>query len=162
MGISAGAIVQRFGSKRDLLLAVGEVSGSAIDADVEAALARRPPLRALEHFLVTRARGLGTPEQMANHMAFLQLDLADPELRTRAQGHARALLAGIRRLLGAAVDADELRYTALDEQALAVYTTYNGALVSWALVGRGSLSSWLRSRLAAALAPYRVEAVHDP
>ncbi len=154
-GITAGAIVQRFGSKQGLLLAIGQVSGSAIEAEVDAALARRSPLRALEHFLARQVRALRSPEQMANHMAFLQLDLADPELRARAQEHARALLAGIRRLLAAAVDAGELKDGKLDEQALLVYTTYNGALISWALVGKGSLPNWVRSQLSIALAPYR-------
>ncbi len=108
VGITAGAVVQGRGSKQGLLLAIGEVSGSAIEAEVDAALAGRTPLRALEHFLSRQVRALRSREQMANHMAFLHLDLADPELRTRAQEHARALLAGIRRLLAAAVDAGEL------------------------------------------------------
>ncbi len=158
VGVTAGAIVQRFGSKQGLLLAIGEVSGSTIEAEVYAALARRTPLRALEHFLVRQVRALRSREQMANHMAFLHLDLANPELRARAQQHARALLAAIRRLLGAAVDAGELRDGDLDERAVSVYTTYNGALISSALVGKGSLTSWLRSQLRVALAPYRCDA----
>lgn len=154
VGITPAAIVQRFGSKRGLLLAIGESQAFAVDPQIDAALARRTPLRALYVVLTAQARAMGSIEEMANHLAFLQLDLADPDLRSRARSQARALLAGIRRLLGAAVDGGELKVDDLDELALSVYTTFNGALISWALVGRGSVASWVRARLDSELRPY--------
>jgi hypothetical protein len=36
-----------------------------------------------------------------------------------------------------------------------VYTTYNGALIGWALGGSGSLANWLLARIVAVLSPYR-------
>ena len=162
VGITPAAIVQRFGSKRNLLLAIGDASTTAVDAQVDAALARRTPLRALYQVLTAQAREMGSVEEMANHLAFLHLDLADPDLRRRARGHGRALLAGIRRLLDEAVGAGELVVADVDDRALSVYTTFNGALISWALVGRGSSAGWLKARLDSELAPYRVAAATAP
>lgn len=155
VGITPGAIVQRFGSKQALLLAVGEIGAGQIEAAVDAALARHAPLEALYRVLVDQVRPLRTTEEMANHMAFLHLDLADPDLRRRARSHARGLLGGIRQLVDAATAAGQLTPGPADERAVAVYTTYNGALISWALVGKGSLASWVRHQLDVTLAPHR-------
>jgi len=39
--------------------------------------------------------------------------------------------------------------------AQAVQTTYNGALITWAILRRGRLETWLRRELDTLLAPYR-------
>lgn len=153
VGITPAAIVQRFGSKDALLLAIGEASGAALGDTVDRALERRPPLEALRRFLIEQTQPLRTPEQMANHLAFLHLDLADPSLRRRARRHGAALLDAIRRLLHAAADAGDLETDDVDELAIDVYTTYNGALISWAMVGSGALTTWLRERLDRILPP---------
>jgi AcrR family transcriptional regulator len=155
VGITPAAIVQRFGSKEALLLAIGEASGAALSDLVDRLLERRPPLEALHRFLAEQVQPLRTPQQMANHLAFLHLDLADPDLRRRARRHGAELLDSIRRLLHAAVDAGELRSGDVDELAIDVYTAYNGALISWAMVGSGALTTWLRARIDRTLSPSR-------
>lgn len=155
VGITAAAIVQRFGSKRALLLAVGESSGRTIDALVDAALERPDPIEALHDVLLDQITPVRSAAEMANHLAFLNLDLADPELRRRARQHGRALLNGIRRLIEAACEAGDLDSDVPEVLAVAVYTTYNGAMISWALVGNGALSTWLRDQIDLTLAPHR-------
>jgi AcrR family transcriptional regulator len=155
-GVSPAALVQRFGSKHALLVAVGRSSREHVERAAADALGRTGPyVKRLLDLLSGFVRDVDTPEVLANHVAFLQLDLVDPELRAEARGHARALLHAIRALLDAAVDHGELRRDADTRRlAAAVHTTYNGALVSWALVGRGGLGAWVRSELSFVLEPY--------
>ena len=78
-------LVQRFGSKHGLLLALA--GRSAADA---AGLAGRDwrehgsPLTALADLVVARMAAMPTPEAFANHLAFLCLDPTDPQPPARA------------------------------------------------------------------------------
>jgi AcrR family transcriptional regulator len=155
-GVSPAALVQRFGSKQALLVAVGRSSREHVERATARALEEPGPyLKRLLDLLSSFVRDVDTPEVLANHVAFLQLDLVDPDLRAEAQGHAHALRDGIRALLDAAVAAKELRRdTDTRRLATALHTTYNGALVSWALAGRGRLATWVRRELSFVLEPY--------
>ena len=51
------------------------------------------------------------------------------------------------RLLEEAITTGEIDSTDPSELADTVYTVYNGALVGWAIDGRGSLARWLSERL---------------
>ena len=85
------------------------------------------------------ARYADSAATLANHLAFLHLDLTDPDLREHAVAQSREMREQIRRLLDAAVTSGELDPCDTARLAQAVYTTYNGALVSWAIDGDGPL-----------------------
>lgn len=156
VGLSAPALTQRFGSKRGLLLAfaASEVDGVAVifKATREAGC---DPVDAIRTALVSFTEKISTREALANNLAFLQLDLTDPELREYAAGQSRALRAQITTLLEEAVARGDL---AIDEpMALAdsLYTTYCGALVTWAIDGTGELADWLCLHIDRVLEPHR-------
>jgi hypothetical protein len=97
-----------------------------------------------------------TPEGMAHNLAFLQMDLTDPELRSHAVAQSRRLRAEIATLVTEAVAAGQLaRTTSPATLADDLYATYCGAMLTWAIDGRGALSAWLREHLERALAPHR-------
>jgi hypothetical protein len=98
---------------------------------------------------------VASPEVMANQLAFLQMDLSDPEFHELALAHAAAVRDEIRTLLDAAVEAAELPAQDTARLAQAVQTTYNGALITWAIYRRGKLETWLRRELDALLEPRR-------
>jgi AcrR family transcriptional regulator len=145
VGLSPATLLQRFGSKRGLLLA----------------LARRPPAlasppastrtEALIAGLVELTSRVRTPAALANNLAFLQLDLSDAEFHAEAVRHFAAMRREISVALDEAVDAGELVSGGMAETLL---TTYNGALTTWAVVREGPLEDYLRRRLEAVLAPY--------
>lgn len=154
VGLSAAALVQRFGTKRDLLLAADK---RGVDLWVDAldrATAAAPLARVVEG-LVLATDPVATPEQMANSVAMLQLDLADPDFHAETLRGARAVRARIERDLGAALDAGELR-PGTDVAALAklVETTYHGAMIGWAIHREGTLAGWMHEQLSAVLAPH--------
>ena len=155
VGLAPATVVQRFGSKRGLLLAIArraaEEGGSSLR---QARLRHRSPLRALVAGLVEMSSSVATPESMANQLAFLQADLGDPEFHELALAHAVAARAEIKALLDAAVTAGELAADDTVRLAQAVQTTYNGALITWGIYRRGTLKTWLRRELDTLLAPH--------
>jgi AcrR family transcriptional regulator len=157
VGLSAPALTQRFGSKRGLLVAFAEhAAGAAGDSFAAARADGLDPLGALHAAFAALVRPIPTREVLANHLAFLQLDLTDPQLRTHAVAQSRELRSNIAALLEAAVAAGDLRQVDPRTLADALYITYNGALVAWAIDGRGPLDEWLRHHMDQALAPFRV------
>jgi AcrR family transcriptional regulator len=153
VGLAPATLVQRFGSKRGLLLAAATRAAERSGDAFAAARAGEPsPLAALRAALCRLASAVGTPEAMANNLAFLQIDLRDPDFHRLAAAHAEAFTAGVRGLLDEAVAAGELPPTDTVRLAEAVQTTYNGALVTWAVLRRGPVDEWLLRQLDVVLA----------
>jgi hypothetical protein len=140
-------------------------------AALDATTAASPLARVVEGLVLASAPA-ATPEQMANSIAMLQLDVAEPDFRAETARGARAVRARIADELAAALAAGELRATT-DVAGLAklVETTYHGAMIGWAIHREGTLADWMREQVEGVLAPYRVTpprqqsdqgALHDP
>jgi AcrR family transcriptional regulator len=149
VGLSAPTLVQCFGSKRGLLLAMGDQAAAGWPEVFAAARARtQSPLDSLVGALVDLTSHVATPEAMANSIAFLQIDLSDPEFHERAVASMRRMRELMAELLAEAVEAGELG-PGTDTVALAdsVMNAYNGALISWAIFREGRLADRLRREL---------------
>ncbi|MFF3676382.1 TetR/AcrR family transcriptional regulator [Streptomyces sp. NPDC002120] len=156
VGLVPGTLVQRFGSKRGLLLALADQS--AQDAGERADRVRREHASALEALAALTAEsvaGMDTPETFAHHLAFLCTDLADPQLHAHALAVHRAQGRAIEALLAEAADAGELR-AGTDVAALArtVQAINAGAGLTWALDRSGTLTQRLRQELDTVLRPH--------
>ncbi|MCP3754656.1 TetR family transcriptional regulator C-terminal domain-containing protein [Streptomyces sp. TBY4] len=89
-----------------------------------------------------------TPEEMANHLGMLQLDLSESEFRAHAAAHTRAVDAALRELLRDAVAQGELPSgTDVPRLARAVKITTDGSLLRWALTGDGDPAALLHDDL---------------
>lgn len=154
-GLSAATLVQRFGTKRDLLLAADKRGIEQWVGALDRSTASSPLARLVEG-LVLAVDPDATPEQMANSVAMLQLDLADPDFHAETLRGARAFRARIARDLSAALAAGELR-SGTDVTSLAelVETTYHGAMIGGAIHREHALTDWVRHQVEAVLAPYR-------
>ena len=154
-GLSAATLVQRFGTKRGLLLAADKRGIDLWVGALDRATATSPLARVVEG-LVLAVDPDTTPEQMANSVAMLQLDLADPDFHAETLRGARAVRARIERELSAALAAGELRSgTDVPSLAALVETTYHGAMIGWAIHREGTLADWMREQLETLLAPHR-------
>lgn len=151
VGLSPATLVQRFGSKHDLLRAVARRSAGSTEPLATGDAIARSPLDALVDGLASRTALIDDPASYANHLAFLQLDLRDPELLAAARAGARRLRKQIAELLRAAIDAGELPPCDVDELAAGLEVVYNGALLTWAVHQRGSLRGWVRRQVRFAL-----------
>lgn len=159
-GLTAGALVQRFGSKRGLMLAM--MSGMAdwprqFFGQLRAEHAS--PLAALYAYADCFAQMGETPATLAHHLSYLQLDLTDPDFFAHTSAQARATRAEMRELLDAAVAAGELA-PGVDTAALAraVEVTVAGSLMTWAFYRDKPLTVWMRDELDRLFAPYRLAA----
>src|SRR5688572_11144017 len=106
VGLSPAALVKRFGSKRGLLLAVSQ-AGSGGMAEGFARMRERAtsPLAALLDATTYLAKHTKSAEELANHLAFLQVDVTDPDFRKPMVEMSRATIAGYEGLLADAIAA---------------------------------------------------------
>lgn len=155
VGLSAASLVQRFGTKRELLLAADKRAIDRWVGALDRSTAATPLARVIEG-LALAAGPVATPEQMANSVAMLQLDLADPDFHAETLRGARAVRSRIARELDAALVAGDLRPgTDVAMLGKLVETTYHGALIGWAIHREGTLIDWMREQLEAVLAPHQ-------
>ena len=108
-GLAPSTLVERFGSKRALLLAAGRTAADGVAAAFARATAGGgSQLGALVDALVLLSKRVRTRPALAHHLGALQLDIADPDFRRLARQHARALHTQITRVLGRARALGEL------------------------------------------------------
>jgi AcrR family transcriptional regulator len=157
-GLSAATLVQRFGSKRGLLLAMATSAAESMDACFAMVRAAHPsPLAALVAAATDITRYFDTPEEVANHLSFLQMDLSDPDFHRLMVISSRKTLEGYRRLLREAVDAGELVECDIERLARAITAICGGSLIQWAVFKRGAAVAWVRQDVDAVLEPYRLK-----
>jgi AcrR family transcriptional regulator len=168
-GVTAGALVQRFGSKRELMLAhwrqpaVGpagrETSRHARGGGVrhQRDAQDRSPLGELRATAAVFAKLAVSPRAALRNLAYMQSDWGDPALRRHVLRHARAARARYQELLAAAVSRGELR-AGTDVQALArmIEVTLGGSFLAWTLYQEGSAATRVREDLDQTLRPYLV------
>ncbi|MFE9423950.1 TetR/AcrR family transcriptional regulator [Kitasatospora sp. NPDC006697] len=156
VGLVPGTVVQRFGSKRGLLVALAE--SSVREAEGAARRVRErcgSALEALGELIVESAAVMATPESYANHLAALCGDLVDDELREHALAVHKAHGRAIATLLTEAEMTGALR-RGTDVAALAwsVQSMVAGVGVVWALERRGTLADRLRRETGRLIAPH--------
>ncbi len=154
-GLAPATLLQRFGSKRGLLLAVARSAAESADACfVSVRAAHSSPLKAVLASFEEVTCSVDTPESVANSLAFLQIDLADPEFRALADRSGHSIVRGYQELLNEAVNAGELARCDTARLARALWSTCHGSMLSWAIHREGSLSEWVRTDLETVLSPY--------
>ncbi len=155
-GVTAGLLVQRFGSKRELLLALSErFSGGTAEMFAELRKAHRSPLAALRAYSDCMAHMAATPASFARNFAYLQIDLTDPDFRKHLLKHAQATRDEIEKLIKEAIKAGELaRSTNARQLARTFEAVVGGSMLSWAVHQDGPASKWMRHDLEAVLKPY--------
>jgi AcrR family transcriptional regulator len=155
-GVSPGRLVQRFGSKRRLLLAVAErFAGNAGVVFERLRAAHRDPLATLRAYATCMADLATTPEALSRNLAYLQIDLTDPEFRAHLLANARATHLEIESLLRSAVAEGLLRPT-VDTRGLArtIEAVISGSLMTWGCYREGPAATWIRRHLDAVLKPH--------
>ena len=145
VGLSPAGLVKRFGSKRELLLAFVRRAPEAVDecfARMRAAHAS--PLRALIGAATSVADHVQSAEELANSLAFLQMDLSDPDFHRPALANSQRILAGYEALLRDAVADGELAKCHTRRVARALHAVTGGSMINWAIHRVGSASSFVR------------------
>jgi AcrR family transcriptional regulator len=155
-GVTSGALVQRFGSKKGLLLSLMEGAADA-GAEMFGALrsSRTSPLSTLRAYVACYAQMGETPGALAHHLAWLQMDLTDADFRRCTARMAHGTRAGLRALLEEAIAVGEVR-EGTDCAALArtVEMVMGGSLLAWAIYQEGSADAFVAGEVETVLAPW--------
>lgn len=155
-GVTASALVQRFGSKRELLLALSRAwSASAADFFAELRGRNASHLAVLRDYAACIAGLAASPAAFARNLAYLQIDLTDEGFREPLEAYARSARVEIARELRAAVEAGELAARVdPDRLARTVEAVLSGSMMTWAHYREGDAASWMRADLDAVLEPW--------
>ena len=157
-GVTAGLLVQRFGSKRALLLALSErFSGGTGDMFAQLRAAHRSPLATLRAYSDGMANLASSPAALARNFAYLQIDLTDPDFRKHLAKQAMATRKQLHKLIREAIDAGELApQTRPAQLARTIEAIVTGSMMSWAFYQEGPAAKWMRRDLDAILTPYLI------
>jgi AcrR family transcriptional regulator len=155
-GLTAGALVQRFGSKHALQVALVESWANSIPELFKALCqGHSSPLEGLRAYARCMAQMGESPGALANHLAYLQLDLTDPDLYRHVRAGASATREELRNLIDLAVASREL-VNSLDAASLAraVEIAVSGSLLTWAFYQDGPATDSVLADVEAVLRPY--------
>ncbi|HEY7291789.1 MAG TPA: helix-turn-helix domain-containing protein [Vicinamibacterales bacterium] len=157
-GVTAGALVQRFGSKRAMLLAHARYGAETGDIGVSVPRPRiSSPLEALRGVTTVYAQLAKSPGAAVRNLAYLHNDLSDPVLRRHLLRMSRAARVHYEKLVNDTVAAGELRAdTNIQALARSIEITLGGSFLAWTIYREGQAADWLRADLEATLRPYLV------
>ena len=155
-GVVPATLIQRFGTKRNLLLTMCRTAPAGASQQFAAGRAKyKSPLKALVELYVECSGFASTPESMANGLAYLQNDLTDPDFRAVTLAQFKVVRAETKKILDEAVAARELVKCDTAELARLIQQVNGGSMLDWAVFREGTLALWLRRDLEALLKPYR-------
>jgi AcrR family transcriptional regulator len=156
-GLSASTLVQRFGSKRELLLAADRWAVERWVGGMDEVPEDGSALDRLIAGVLHSVDADTTAEEMANSVSLLQIGLADDEFHASTLDGAVRLHAKIVGRLREAESEGELRQ-GIDLDALAelIEVTYHGAMIHWAIHRDGPLVPSLKEKFERLLLPYRL------
>ena len=155
-GVTAGALVQRFGSKRDLLLKLAERFSTGT-GEMFAALrqAHRSPLATLRAYADCMAGMATTPAALMRNLSYLEIDLTDQDFRKHLEKSARGTREELQNLVRDAIEAKELvPATNAKQLARTIEAIIGGSMLSWAHYQEGTAAKYIRDDLNAVLKPY--------
>ena len=157
-GVTAGLLVQRFGSKRDLLLTLSQrFSGGTAGMFADLRRGHRSPLATLRAYSDCMAHMAASPAAFARNFAYLQIDLTDPDFRKHLAKHAAATRVELQKLIKEAIDAGEMSPDTNPKQlARTIDAVIGGSMLSWAFHQEGTAARWMRHDLDAVLRPYLI------
>ena len=154
--VTAASLIQRFGSKRALLLAAAaDVAGGHVYIFSGLRSMHRSPMAALLGLADCMSVMGATADEVAHSLAFLQIDLTDPDFLVHARSSALGFRAGIASLIRDAKAAGELGPCDTNRLARALHATLNGSILDWTIHREGPMAAWIRRDLKTVLDRYR-------
>ncbi len=155
-GVVPATLVQRFHSKIGLMAAAIDLGAEELEGlAVQSLEMAGSPLAALHATLPILSRGIENPAMMANSLAQLHVELAHEELRPKVQAYTVRIVEVFQTLVAAAIGEGKLQGIDVERLGQVIYTTWSGALVTYAIAGEGSLTAWVSAAIDQMLAPYK-------
>jgi AcrR family transcriptional regulator len=155
-GVTPGALVQRFGSRRELLVTMSGLLSSDMSQFFQQMRAEHDsPLDSIRAYAECMAAMAPNSTALMRNFAYLQADLADPDIRKHLVAQSHQVQRELTKLLDEAGARGELsRDTDVAGLARNIEALVSGALLTWAFHEQGSAASWLRAHVDALLRPH--------
>lgn len=156
-GLAAATLVQRFGTKQQLLTAVTKhCLQSMVPIMVKAQHEHASPLQAIYAAFGMMARSITSVREFANGQVFFYLALTDPETNALLHKSMTESRDKIEQLLRDAMRANELKPCETKALALTLQSVYEGAITTWLVYQEDSIETWVNDRLIEATSPYKL------
>jgi AcrR family transcriptional regulator len=157
-GVSAATLIKRFGSKRQLLLALNRRWVASIAPGVAAATeGQRTALGRLRAAALWGFEDLDSPANAITQLAALALDFQDEQMRELLVAGWREMEGHLTRLAREAIAAGELSgHPPAEQVARILRAAADGASVEWSVAPAGSLMARLEADIDAILASWSV------
>jgi AcrR family transcriptional regulator len=152
-GVSAATLIKRFGSKRQLFLALNRRWVDSIGPELAAATAgHETPLARLQAVATWGFADLDSPPDTANQLAALALDLQDARMRELLAEGWRIVTDRLTELAREAIEAGALPARLAAEQvARILFAAAEGIRLTWCVRPSGSLVAQAEADLGAIL-----------
>jgi AcrR family transcriptional regulator len=155
IGLSPATLVQRFGTKQQLLAAVTRYCLESMPPTFANAKGGSP-LQAMYAAFGTMAKAVTSVEEFANGQVFFYLALTDSATNILLHKSMAESRNAIQQLLDEAVKLKEINPCNTAVLALTLQTVYEGAITTWLVYQQGSVESWVLNQLEAVIEPYRI------
>ena len=156
-GVTAGLLVQRFGSKRDLLLALSKrFSGGTSEMFAELRRGHRSPLATLRAYSDCMAHMADDARRRSRATSPTCRSISPIRISGSTWPSTRAATrVELQKLIKEAIDAKELApATNAKQLARTIEAVVGGSMMSWAFYQEGTAAKWMRHDLDAVLKPY--------
>lgn len=147
--LSPATLLQRFGSKKNILHKALELANQDLKKDLMALdLANKSPLDEIINIYLELALPFAQPMDIANGLDILKLDISDKKLNDLTRKYFEIRRNKIESLICVAQERGELSSTITPDQiAWNLECLWQGSIMLWALIGKGGLPQWLKKRL---------------
>ncbi len=149
VGLAPATLMQRFGSKRSLLIQAAKHVPAKLKEDLVKLKEQKLSWDNELMMLLTEApEGFGSRQEIANSLGLLKLDMIDPELHPIARELMQGLRTRIKELLEQA-KAEGALSKKVDIESLSweLDALRHGLVIQWTLSGSGTLQKWLQKGL---------------
>lgn len=144
-GLAPATLMQRFGSKQQLLILAAKHANEKLKQDLEQLKKSHLPWdQELIQFLSAVPEGFRSRQEIASSLGVLKLDMVDPELHAIARRLFDSLREHIYKVLKNGQSSNQIHDTLdLKEITWELDALRHGLVIQWTLSGAGSLQKWL-------------------
>lgn len=148
VGLAPATLLQRFGSKQQLLVQAAKQAHIQLKQDLEILKNRNLPWdEELLELLSGMPEGFGSRHEIANSLGILKLDMIDPELHPIARTLFNSLRMRIEELLTKGASQGDLDPSlAISEITWELEALRHGLVIQWTLSGEGTLHPWIQNK----------------
>lgn len=155
-GVTPGALVQRFGSRRALLVSMASALSAGMEDLFSQLRARHDSsLDVIRAYAACMAAMARTPADLSRNFEYLQVDMTDPDLRQRLVDQSKGVRRELAALLREAISSGELsKNTDVTALVRNIEALISGALLTWGFYQQGSAEAWVRRHIDSLLRPH--------